>query len=193
MRHEVPVYCICLLALLLCCSSGEAQETREGPRYRVLVGAISPSESIAPELQILEGARPDTAVDLQAQARCSAIKPGVVVVSLSWRVGDEVRGQQRLDLTSYWDGFKRSLYQSFWSPSPVVADQAEQQRRVDEATAEEPDSRRDAIELETDFGGFIQYWRVLTLTDAGWAASEIAEVELPVCPVDRRQERPPGR
>lgn len=104
--------------------------------------------------------------DLEAQAQCDALRPGVGVVAFRWRPGAADQ-EQRIDITAFHEGFKVGRYQA--SPSLPAG--------------------RTAAAIERPEPGVNYYWRVLTRTGVGWAPSPVERFEAPTCPVDSVVER----
>jgi hypothetical protein len=91
------------------------------------------------------------------------------VARFTWTVAHTAGTRQRIDITSFRDGFQK----------------AERYETVVQLSG-----RASSAEWKGGDPGVNYYWRVLTLTPQGWVPSEIARYEAPICPVDFVQEQP---
>jgi hypothetical protein len=105
---------------------------------------------------------------LQVNARCSQTNPGMRVAKFSWQVAAEPGEAQRLDLTMFRGGFERGQFETIARLSATQS----------------------AADSDKGDPGINYYWRVLTLTPAGWVPSDTARYEAPICPVDTIEEGP---
>lgn len=145
-----------------------------------LVSGVGPLQTLAATPQLAqaepkvlpEDASP-AAGRLEVTARCDPLRPGESVALFSWSPVPGRENRQRLDVTAFRTGFADGDF---------------------ETVAELPASQQ-SVEWRRAEAGINYYWRVLTLTDAGWVPSAVARFEAPTCPVDyerSQDERPEG-
>ncbi|MGB5660693.1 MAG: hypothetical protein WBO54_14525 [Thermoanaerobaculia bacterium] len=154
-------------------------------RYRSTESAQPEQESAERQLPVLETG-PGAAQDLAVEAECSQTEIGWADVVFSWSMPEGAFARQRLDVTSYRNGFELGEYELFVRPTPKYDPpyRKESEDSAPEQEAEEVFQPRITMMLQAIEPGGNDFWRVLTLTSDGWVPSEVARVELPVCPVD---------
>ena len=124
--------------------------------------AFTPVSAAPKDAPILPAGTPGAATALDWYAVCSAADPGKGVVSLRWKLAAGSGGAQRVEVTGLREGFQSGKYQ---------------------ATRALPREQLSAA-LERPEPGISYYWRVVTLTGAGWVQSEVHRFDAPTCPVD---------
>jgi len=124
-------------------------------------------EQLSREIILPLGAAPG-AEGLAFEATCSDIQPGRGLVTVAWRPLAAGGGAQRIDVTALRDGFARGRFDVTRSLGETI----------------------DSAVLGELVPGLNYYWRVLRRTEAGWAPSETARFEAPICPVDSMLEGP---
>jgi hypothetical protein len=133
--------------------------------------AQPPGDRSSQSERVLEQGSPQRPTALQVVARCSDVNLGRAHAEFSWTAPSTDVRAQRVDISMFRDGFQNERYET------VARLPTAQNRLVwDDARP-----------------GINYYWRVLTLTAEGWAPSETARYEAPICPVDFVEPpRPPG-
>lgn len=134
------------------------------------LAAEAPTQLAQAEQTILPEGDTPAAGDLEASGLCDPVRPGESVARFHWSPAPDREGRQRVDITAFRDGFERRNF---------------------ETIAELPASQQ-SVEWRGAEAGINYYWRVLTLTQAGWRPSAVARFEAPTCPVDfeRSDEAP---
>jgi hypothetical protein len=103
-----------------------------------------------------------SATNLTVRADCDRLNLGLPLAVFSWASAADRRGEQKVEITPFRNGFSLRKAEVIGEVPP---DQATLQWRGGEA-------------------GINYYWRVLTRTSDGWVASRTARYEVPTCPVD---------
>jgi hypothetical protein len=114
------------------------------------------------EERILDDPSLPPATDLTVRADCDRLNLGLPLAVFSWASTAGDRGEKRVEITPFRNGFSLRRAEVIGEVPP---EQATLQWRGGEA-------------------GINYYWRVLTRTSDGWVASRIARYEVPTCPVD---------
>lgn len=151
-------------------------------KYRSAGPAQPEAESAERQLSVL-AAGPGSAQDLTVEAQCSQTEIGSADVVFSWSMPEGEVARQRLDVTPYRNGFELGEFELFVRPAPKYPPP---RREGEEGSAQE--QPRITMTLQALEPGGNDFWRVLTLTSEGWVPSEVARVELPVCPADLDDE-----
>ncbi len=144
-----------LVVPVLCCTIA----AQSAPPIEPFVPYV-PNEA---ELGVLPLETPGGASDLSASASCHETQPRTALAALRWKpAGSEAGETQRVDISKLRDGF--------------ATDRFAVTRILPSATT--------AVGINGPEPGINYYWRVLTLTPAGWVSSSIERLEVPVCPFD---------
>ena len=114
------------------------------------------------EERILDDPSLPSATNLTVRADCDRLNLGLPLAVFSWAPAAGGRGEERVEITPFRNGF--SL------------------RRAEVIGEVRPE--RATLQWRGGEAGINYYWRVLTRTADGWVASRIARYEVPTCPVD---------
>ncbi len=145
---------ICLLGLGLS-AGGIVEGTAQTATTRnIILAQNEPPETIVP------GVSP--AKDLAVRSNCDRVAAGKPLAVFSWTNDEGYKGRQKIEITPYRTGFKSRKTENL---GELVGGKT-------------------GFEWGGGEAGINYYWRVLTLMDVGWVASENARYEVPTCPVD---------
>ena len=111
---------------------------------------------------------PGAATDLEADAACTETAARTWSATLTWSVASPPGSEQRVAITTHKNGFERADAELI-GPLP-------------------PDQNSLLLEQRQAQGN--HYWRVLTLHDNGWVASDTALFVGPTCAADFQPEDP---
>jgi photosystem II stability/assembly factor-like uncharacterized protein len=114
------------------------------------------------DLPLLSPGLPNAPTDLMGEVRCDPVRL-TSTAQLTWKAPRAGGGQQRVDVTAFRDGFQTANFVTF---GPLPPDQFQ-------------------VELSSGEPGITYYWRVLTLTESGWAPSRTARLPWLGCPSER--------
>ncbi len=158
------------VASLLLCALPIRSASGNEPTFEAFRPA-APDQLGAP---VVPGSPATTALALAYESRCNPEKRRAAIVALGWEAasGGNLLGQ-RVEISKFRDGFSRGHFEAT--------------RRLPLATS--------AVAVDAPEPGVNYYWRVLTETPEGWAASPVGRFEVPVCPWDKEdleEPTPPG-
>ncbi len=165
-----------------------AEEQREPPRDAQELVALP----VVPREDAADGA-------LTVEAICHPSKPRTGLLVLSWVAERDQVARQRLDVTTFKNGFEQSVFTSVW---PVLEDKGsrwlaarEVPDRADLRALELPVASaeldegegRCVLRLETRAPGITYFLRLSALDEERWSAYPIVSATAPICPADMKE------
>jgi hypothetical protein len=165
-------------------------------------GTAQIKEPCDPEALGLPILQPDTSYvqSYHVEAFCSETKIRTDVARVSWSADELIFDRQRLDVTTYKNGFEQGFFtllcpleegQRFREAGNAqLPDRPDKQKLFLMVQKAMVDSSKNVITLEVEGlePGLIYLWRVLTFQQKGWYPGGTKRVLAPVCPADEIQE-----
>ena len=165
-------------------------------------GTAQIKERCEPESLGLPILKPDTSFvqNYRVEAFCSETKIRTGVARVSWSADGLIFDRQRLDITTYKNGFKQGFFtllcpleegQRFREAGKAqLPDRPDKEKLFLTVQKVVVDSSKNVITLEVAGlePGLTYLWRVLTFQKKGWFPGGTKRVLAPVCPADEIQE-----